>query len=83
MSELKDLEARLNVALERLEAGLDSGGGASGAELAKAQDRLAALEAENRALSADLDALRSARDADLAQLDGLIAQLRPLVEEAS
>ena len=75
MTELKTLEARLDAALSALEkaAASGDGGGAS---------RIAALEAENRALEDQLAALTEEREKDLAQLDQLIAQLRPLIEEA-
>ncbi|MEM8788176.1 MAG: hypothetical protein AAGE76_07930 [Pseudomonadota bacterium] len=74
MSDLKSLSARVDAALSVLEAGGAGGGDAPA--------RIAALEAENRALTEKLAALDSARESDLAQLDDLIAQLRPLIDEA-
>ena len=81
MSDLNGLEARLDAAFSTIEKRLLNGGGGE-AGLADALARIAELEAENRDLSDSLDALNAERAKDLAQLDTLIAQLRPLVEEA-
>ena len=70
MSELRDLQDRLESALGRLERAGRPGGG-----------RVAELEAENAALAAELERLNAARQKDLAELDTLISQIRPLVEE--
>ena len=84
MSELSSLERRIDAALERIQNALATqNGGDGGDDLNAARDRIAALEAENRQLSAQLTELNAARSQDLAQLDQLIGQLRPLVEEAS
>lgn len=73
MSDLKSLEARLDAALERISAATPAGG--ESADAAK-------LAAENQALADKLDALNAQRNQDLAQLDELLGQLRPLIEEA-
>lgn len=74
MSDLKDLEARLDAALARLAAAPPAAG--------PDPDALSALEARNTELSQKLAALSAQRDKDLAQLDELLAQLRPLIDEA-
>ncbi len=78
MNEVNELEARLAAALDTLErkqseAAKPAGGGPD----------LAALEAENERLQQELADLTEERERDLAQVDQLIAQLRPLVEEAN
>lgn len=79
MTDLKSLEARLDAALTALEkAAAPRAAPDSGAPAA----RIAELEAENRALEERLAAVTDEREKDLAQLDALIAQLRPLIEEA-
>jgi len=75
MSDLNVLQKRLEEALAILEAA----GPGNGAETS---DRIAALEAENTRLAEDLATLEQERSKDLAQLDTLISQLRPLIEEA-
>ncbi|NNU81927.1 hypothetical protein HMH01_15930 [Halovulum dunhuangense] len=77
MTELESLAARLEEALDALEAGHGAWGSPedAGAEVA-------ALRRENDALREKVAALEAAREDDLAQLDKLIAQLKPLVEEA-
>jgi len=76
MDELRALEARLDEALSVLER-------SSSAPGAEDAGRIAELEAENRALSERLEQVTSEREKDLAQLDTLIAQLRPLIEETA
>jgi hypothetical protein len=83
MTDLKTLEARLDAALTALETAAAAGSGAAGDDSgAEAAARIAALEAENRELQDRLAAVTEEREKDLAQLDALIAQLRPLIEEA-
>lgn len=77
MKELRALEERLEHALGLLEQTPATGGGGDGAA-----DRIAELEAENRNLCERLDKMSAEREKDLAQLDTLIAQLRPLIEES-
>lgn len=79
MSDLKSLEARLEAAFEHLEARL----AAPAPQAAGEPGDLARLQAENSALSEQVSVLTRKRDEDLAQLDTLLAQLRPLIEEAS
>ena len=74
MTELETLSRRLDAALGALETG------AAGGERA-ARD-MAELRAQNAKLHEDLARLNAAREQDLAQLDELISQLKPLVEEA-
>ena len=76
MSKLSDLQQRLNAALEKLEASAGNGDAA-------AHGRISELESQNRALADDLSALQEARTRDLAELDALITQLKPLVEEGA
>lgn len=71
MSDLQNLASRLDAALRQLETARGSAG-----------QNTSALVAENQALSQKLAAVQSEREKDLAQLDKLIAQLKPLVEEA-
>jgi len=68
MSDLKKLESRINMALGRLEAAE-----AGHLELTK----------ENAKLRADLETERNNRQADLEELDRLLGQLKPLIEESS
>jgi hypothetical protein len=78
MHEVKQLEARLGAALDALERKL-----AAAAKPADDGPDLAELQAENARLQQELADLTEERERDLAQLDQLIAQLRPLVEEAN
>ena len=82
MSDLNSLEARLEAAFAAIETRLANGGGGGGEGLAQARKRIGELEEENRTLAQHLEALNAERGKDLEQLDTLIAQLRPLVEEA-
>ena len=66
MSNLKKLESRINAALMRLEAAE-----AGHLELTK----------ENARLRADLEEQKNQRQADLEELDRLLGQLKPLIEE--
>jgi len=68
MSDLKKLESRITTALGRLEA---------------AEAGHLALTKENAKLRADLEAERNNRQNDLEELDRLLAQLKPLIEESS
>ena len=68
MSDLKKLQARIDSALTRLEGA--------------ARD-LVTLEKENAQLRESLEAARSARQSDLEELDRLLEQLKPLIEERS
>ncbi|MEX0969457.1 MAG: hypothetical protein WD046_03305 [Paracoccaceae bacterium] len=66
MSDLKKLEGRINAALSRLEAAE-----AGHLELTK----------ENAKLRADLEEQKNQRQNDLEELDRLLDQLKPLIEE--
>ena len=78
MDEVKELEARLTAALDALERKLAETG-----EPAGDGPDPTALQAENERLQQELADLTEERERDLAQLDQLIAQLKPLVEEAN
>jgi SMC interacting uncharacterized protein involved in chromosome segregation len=78
MDEVKELEARLSAALDALERKL-----AEAAQPAGDGPDLDALRDENERLQQELADLNDERERDLAQLDQLIAQLKPLVEEAN
>lgn len=80
MNDLNDLEARLKAATETVRAALSNkqtAGPAAGDETV----RIAALEAQNTALTGSLEKLKKQRGRDMAELDTLIARLKPLVEE--
>ncbi|MGR3722076.1 hypothetical protein LGT41_0014035 [Abyssibius alkaniclasticus] len=66
MSDLKKLESRINAALSRLEAAE-----AGHLELTK----------ENARLRADLEEQKNQRQSDLEELERLLDQLKPLIEE--
>lgn len=79
MTELEILAARLDQALTKLEQ-------SPAAEPAPGDgnsDAMIALQVENERLNKELSDLKRARVKDLAELDTLIAQLRPLVEESA
>ncbi len=78
MSEIEDLEGRIARAMGRIEAALAAQKPAEGADPVA----LRRLERVNVALRSQLKDMELKREADIAQLDGLIAELRPLVEEA-
>ncbi len=78
MSDLKRLEAGLDAALQHLAASAKPPSIPPTADTAA----LTQLQDENRALTEKLATLKAQRDQDLAQLDELLAQLRPLIEEA-
>lgn len=52
------------------------------ARIGDAMARLKALSGVNSKLSSKLNDLQTARENDLAELDALVAELKPLVEEA-
>lgn len=79
MSDPEELSERLNRALDALAAKAEAAAGAP----ADQSDRVAELEAENRDLRQRLESLHAAREQDLAELDQLLAQLKPLIEETA
>lgn len=82
MSQISQIEARMDAALEAVRKRLGSGGGSAPAMTDDAlAARVAALEAENAALLDEMERLREKRDKDVAALDELISQLKPLIEE--
>jgi chromosome segregation ATPase len=66
--------ARLRRANDRLRE-------AAGALRAAAAEGVVPAEGVDRALAAELDATRAAQAADRAELDAILAELRPLIEE--
>lgn len=89
MSEIKELEARFEAAVAHLASAIEAknGGDAAGsradASLEAARARLTELEEENAQMAEDLTALKKQREQDLAELDQLIEQLKPLIEEVA
>ena len=81
MSELSTLEARLEAALVQLATAIRSRP-VSGADASDGMERINKLEAENTDLSTSLQKLQKQRQRDVADLDALLEQLKPLVEEA-
>ncbi|MEO0386478.1 MAG: hypothetical protein AAF281_02970 [Pseudomonadota bacterium] len=79
MSDLRDLEARLDAATARIVAALTAL--SERRDTAAGDADVAALKAENADLAGALEALRAERARDVAEIDTLIAQLKPLVEE--
>ncbi|MHA1127833.1 MAG: hypothetical protein ACTSRN_02645 [Alphaproteobacteria bacterium] len=78
MNELKTLEERLKSATDRISAVISKQNGADSGPLENAE-----ILDENARLKHDLESLRTQRKADLAELDELLEQLRPLIEEES
>ncbi len=83
MSQLDTLEQTINSAIDRIEKST-----AELAEKAANQPELTLpatpdpeLALENERLKSELAALTARRKADLAELDELLAQLKPLMEE--
>lgn len=81
MSELSTLEARLEAALVQLATAIRSRP-VSGVDASDGMERINKLEAENTDLSTSLQKLQKQRQRDVADLDALLEQLKPLVEEA-
>ncbi|WP_316014539.1 hypothetical protein [Roseobacter sp. HKCCA0434] len=77
MNRVEELEARIATALTRIEAAIAAKGAGGGDPVA-----LRRLERVNTALRGQLKDMERKREADIAHLDGLISELRPLVEEA-
>jgi len=83
MSQITDLENQLAAAFDRLRAAMARGGsGNVDAGSDSLMLRISDLEAEKAGLVDQLGGLRNKRDKDVAALDELIAQLKPLIEEA-
>ena len=78
MNELKTLEDRLKSASDRISDAVSARIDAGSGPLENAE-----LLDENARLKHDLESLRAQRTADLAELDELLEQLRPLIEESS
>lgn len=85
MSQIAEFENQLAAAFDRLRAAMARGGSANtNAEVDSdsLRARISDLETEKAGLASQLSGLRSKRDKDVAALDELIAQLKPLIEEA-
>lgn len=78
MNELKTLEERLKSAADRISEVISRQNGADSGPLENAE-----ILDENARLKHDLESLRTQRKADLAELDELLEQLRPLIEEGT
>ncbi|SOH94517.1 hypothetical protein SAMN06273572_104216 [Monaibacterium marinum] len=81
MNDIEVLEARITAATTRIATAIAA---KQQAVAAPGADPVALrrLERVNVALRAQLKDMELKREADMAQLDGLISELRPLVEEA-
>ena len=75
MRDLASIEERLEKALGRIEDAFRN------ARRGEPDNDISALAAENASMQKELDKLRKQRDDDVGQLDKLIAQLGPLVDE--
>ena len=82
MNEIEALEARIEAATSRIAAAIAAKAEARQEQAGADPVALRRLERVNVALRAQLKDMELKREADLAQLDGLISELRPLVEEA-
>ena len=82
MNEIEALEARIGAATARIAAAVAARAEAGKADAGADPVALRRLERVNVALRAQLKDMELKREADMAQLDGLISELRPLVEEA-
>ncbi len=81
MSQIIEIEGQIAEALDRLRTAV-AGRYVPAEGDAGLVERVAQLEREKIALAAELERLRAKRDVDVAALDELIAQLKPLIEEA-
>ncbi|MEL6680724.1 MAG: hypothetical protein AAFQ51_18625 [Pseudomonadota bacterium] len=79
MSELDGLEGRIGTALSRIRAALAKVGDGGAGDV----QAVRRLERVNAALRGQLKDMERKREADVAQLDALITELRPLVEEGA
>ncbi len=84
MSQIRELDDQITAALGRLRAALEArdARAAAEAEGPDPRERIAELEDEKAELAEELDRLQAKRDKDVAALDDLIAQLKPLIQEA-
>jgi len=71
-----DMTNRIDAALDRIRSGIAAAGAVP------KDGALQALSEENASLQGQLSELKTQRDNDLAELDGLVAQLKPLIGEA-
>jgi len=81
MNDIEALEARIEAATTRIATAIAAKQQVA-AEPGGDPVALRRLERVNVALRAQLKDMELKREADMAQLDGLISELRPLVEEA-
>lgn len=73
MNELESLEGRLKIAIDRIELAISARGEGAGDSFE--------IAAENTQLKQDLSEFKELRKRDIQQLDGLMAKIRPLLEE--
>jgi seryl-tRNA synthetase len=79
MAEIKEMERRLSSALSRIEKASKALAKRPAAAVADAKAE--ELEAEVKTLRGQLGDVRDARKRDLDEMDAILAQLRPLIEE--
>ncbi|MGB0498018.1 MAG: hypothetical protein ACPGID_06735 [Rubricella sp.] len=77
MDDLDALERRIDAALGRIRAAIE----AARSEGPEDPAQVTRLEKINESLRGRVKEMERKREADVAQLDALIAELRPLVEE--
>jgi hypothetical protein len=83
MSQFNQLEIQFARALDRLrEAIARRGAGSVSPDAGPLHERVVSLENDKAKLLQELVSVRAKRDKDVAALDDLIAQLKPLIEEA-
>jgi hypothetical protein len=83
MGQVNQLEIQFARALDRLREAIATRAPAGeGPEAEQLRQRVAALENDKAKLLEELVSIRARRDKDVAALDQLIAQLKPLIEEA-
>ena len=78
MSDLDALEDRIGAAMARIRAAAEAEPEPAGID----PETHAVLEARAQTLAQELASVEAKRAEDVAQLDALIAELRPLVEES-
>ena len=71
------IKARIASALERIRKAADS----AAETAAREPDQLASMRRENESLKNQLSELQHQREMDIKELDGLVAQLKPLIGE--
>ena len=83
MARVAELEARVEAALAALEHRLTTPAPSPQSSAEDGDARLEELQAENAQLQAGMAELRQQRDTEIAELEDLIQQLKPLIEEVA